>query len=299
MNLLDKFSAIEVKTDTRISAEDLRFCQLHQEAYDKARVSLLALAEQVEAARNEQTQILSPVTDKYLTDTYLTGHENMYANTFYSNLDETHNVLIRQISNYFKKTYQVSINEQRIQKALMPTEPKTYDRTEQEKYTQQLRCLTLRYEDIVDQIFVQVGGYSLQDKAIKELKEAARKAAWWENGSKKYEQKKGVIVFSQYAVHVDSFWSPPRINLRGDMTDVIRAVSYFENGTMGKIVPALEPLFGYYFTDWVFDCDLNKIKQVKCFKNGRMDIRFTTEAYAQQFVDEFLGREFLVSKCCA
>lgn len=245
MNVLDKFNEIEIKADTRISAEDLRFCQLHQEAYDKARVSLLALTEQVEAARSEQTQILSPVMNKYLTDVYLTGRENMYVDTFYNNLDETHNVFIHQISSYFNKTYQVSINEQRIQKALMPTEPKTYDGIERDEYTQQLRCLTLRYEDIVDQIFVQVGGYSLQDKAVKELKEAARQAAWFQSGAKRYERKKETIVFPQYAIHMDSFWSPPHIALCKEMKDVIRAVSYFENGMMGKIVPALELLLGY------------------------------------------------------
>ena len=33
------------------------------------------------------------------------------------------------------------------------------------------------------------------------------------------------------------------------------------------------------------------VVMIKCFKNGRVDIRFTSEAYARQFAEEFLGTE--------
>lgn len=33
MSLLDKFAAVEVKNDERISDGDRRFCEIHQEAY--------------------------------------------------------------------------------------------------------------------------------------------------------------------------------------------------------------------------------------------------------------------------
>ena len=43
MNLLSKFSSIEIKPDARISETDRTFCQAHQAAYDAARASLQEL----------------------------------------------------------------------------------------------------------------------------------------------------------------------------------------------------------------------------------------------------------------
>ena len=39
---------------------------------------------------------------------------------------------------------------------------------------------------------------------------------------------------------------------------------------------------------WEFE-NCEKLERIKLFKNGRMDIRFTTEAYACQFVADYLG----------
>lgn len=35
--------------------------------------------------------------------------------------------------------------------------------------------------------------------------------------------------------------------------------------------------------------DCHKVEQLKMFKNGRVDIRFSSEASAREFVDEYLG----------
>ena len=43
MDLLSKFSSIEIKPDARISETDRTFCQAHQAAYDAARASLQEL----------------------------------------------------------------------------------------------------------------------------------------------------------------------------------------------------------------------------------------------------------------
>ena len=36
---------------------------------------------------------------------------------------------------------------------------------------------------------------------------------------------------------------------------------------------------------------LEKLKSIKCFKNGRVDVRFTSEAFAREFAEMFLGNE--------
>lgn len=55
----------------------------------------------------------------------------------------------------------------------------------------------------------------------------------------------------------------------------------------------LNTLLGYNWTTYNTEMQLGleKLKSVKCFKNGRVDIRFTSEAFAREFAETFLGNE--------
>ena len=57
MNILDKFSSVEIKADNRISDADRDFCVRHQEAFDKAGPALEKIAEAMIAAKTEQQQL--------------------------------------------------------------------------------------------------------------------------------------------------------------------------------------------------------------------------------------------------
>ncbi len=139
-------------------------------------------------------------------------------------------------------------------------------------------------------------GYSFQDKAVKELKDAAHRAAWNRyRAEKNYAQKKATIKFSNYACRFDSFYTSigrTHISLSEGMKKIIYALSHFEYGTVTIIDRHFAALCGYSFEETQFDFELEKTKQIKCFKNGRVDIRFTSEAYARQFVEEYLGTEY-------
>lgn len=79
MNILDKFSSVEIKADNRISAEDKAFCALQQESFDKAGPALQRIAEAMTAARkiklfkNRRVDIKfdSSVSVQEFTETYL------------------------------------------------------------------------------------------------------------------------------------------------------------------------------------------------------------------------------------
>ena len=62
---------------------------------------------------------------------------------------------------------------------------------------------------------------------------------------------------------------------------------------IGYIPYAFNCLLGWSWTTTETErqFDMEKLKSIKCFKNGRVDIRFTSEAYARQFAEEFLGTE--------
>ncbi len=296
LSLLEKFEQVEIKEDTRISVADRQVCEIHQKAYEKAREGLRSLAEQLSGLEQEQKDILSSVMKEIWTDQYISSQTDIKSSSIYKNLDGTHKRFVNSIASYFADHYHVSIDIDAIEETLLPHEPGNSRRcgeAEIEEYTRRMRNLTLNYEDILEQIFIQLDGYSFQDKAEKELKDAAHEAAWHRyNGKKKYEQKKAVICFTSYACRFDKWYQAPHISLSDDMKSVIKALEYYEFGASNVHNCGFAQLLGYSFNETVFDFTFEKVKQIKCFKNGRVDIRFTSEAYARQFVEEYLGTEY-------
>lgn len=47
-------------------------------------------------------------------------------------------------------------------------------------------------------------------------------------------------------------------------------------------------LLGHGFCQQLIEINSSKVVSVKCFKNKRVDIRFTKEQYAREFVETFL-----------
>ena len=292
MNLLDKFNAVEVKADTRISEDDRLFCQTHQEAYDLARSALREMAEKSAKHREAELAVLSRIGERSYTR-YFTGEPSK----FYDSLDASHGNFINGIVSYFAGKYNVKLEESDIKDFLIPKKPNYYRwdtgaKEAQEQYMEKLRSLALRYEDVLDQIFIQLGGCSFQDKALQEMKDRCHVAAWnTYHGKKEYEQKKAVLSFSGYFCHWDTWYSDPHIELSDGMKHIIEALSYFESGAIKGVIHELSDLVDYRFGVPEFEINRKKIKSVKCFKNGRVDIRFQSEAYAREFAETFLGTE--------
>ena len=97
-------------------------------------------------------------------------------------LEDLPHVLIRIIVSHFNKTYNVSVSDDEVESVLLPPKPsdngRNRDETAQKKYHKSLQTLALRYEDIVDQIIIQLDGRSFSERALDELKEKCHNAAW-------------------------------------------------------------------------------------------------------------------------
>lgn len=297
MNLLDKFNSVEITADTRINDADRAFCQVQKEAYDHARQALKFMAEQGQKYLDEQTAILKQ-NEKDVYSTYL---GDFHPHEFTDSLRKSHSVFISRIFHHFQNKYNVTIDASEANDVLLPKKPEyNYHRDNKEEleaYSKAMSELSLDYQIVLDQIFIQLGGFSFRDKAIHELKEKAHDAAWNKyRGTKDFEQKKAVISFTSYACSFDSWHEQyhkgeHEISLCDGAKNVIRALIFFEYDSMDVGYTALNTLLGY---QWItceteLSVNLEKVKSVKCFKNGRMDIRFQNEAFAREFADEFLN----------
>ena len=310
--LLDKFSAVEIKADNRISAADKEFCEVQQRSYHTACDALVDIATRVAQYVEEQRAIIDQPFE------YL---DNKFNSSEYDDvIKKNHGHFVHQLVNHFTGMYRVSISADDIIENLVPAKPEeptgpyswgwrrnlTDEELNQWKETQEkykkacmeyrdkLRAFRLDYSDVVDQIITQLDGLSFTEKAIKELKDASHEAAWNHyRHEKKYDRKKGTLTFSYGCSHSD--WHDT-FELHEDMKKVVRALAYYEYQSLNGANQyyGFRDLLGYRmdYPEFDFsDANTEKIKSVKCFKNGRVDIKFKKESYAREFEEQYLGLE--------
>lgn len=326
MNILEKLSSVEIKPESRISDADRRWCEAHADAYGKAISALVAMSGVVQTYAEEQRAALAPVLSqadlRYRQDKYI--GKGFDPSDYLDRIPKIHVSFVDDVVNYFANKYGVTLEGRDIADKLVPAKPKEPDfsymyytspkqwtpeqkeqyhasrdayNAEVAAYDQQLRDLRIPYTDILDQIFIQLGGCSFEDKAIREIKDACHKASWYDhNGQPKFEQKKAVIHYTGYGCSIDQFhekWKSAgeesEFHLTDGMKDVLRAASYFETDMPDYMLCSIGALFGYRVTGTEHEIGGTKIKSVKLFKNNRVDIRFSSEAYAREFAEQFMG----------
>ncbi len=78
------------------------------------------------------------------------------------------------------------------------------------------------------------------------------------------------------------------------MKAVLLCAAYFETGSVGVYpIGFPQPPFAETFTVNQLDfpgCE--KLTQLRFFKNGRVDLRFSSDSCANQFHDTYLGRVY-------
>lgn len=322
--LLEKFNQVEIKADSRISESDRAFCEAQQEAYEKARDVLKQLADLAGRAQQEQFDILER-NGKEVYITYLGSKYDVGAEKYLDLLDKTHRDFVKSIVGYFRHKYHVSLDDGPIYDAFVQPEPEepaklgalfyvsrngwtdetrkeynevkaAYDKAVEDAETHN-RELVIRYEKILDYIFAQLGGGSFRDTALKELKDACHAACWYKhNGQPKFEQKKSVIRYTGYGCSIDYIHEKYKdkgeeseFRLTDDMKKVMDALNYFELGTQSHTLHSISELCSYRVVGQKHEIGGEKVVGVQLYKSNRVDIRFSSEAYAREFAEQFMG----------
>lgn len=322
VGLLEKFDQVEIKPYDRISEDDRVFCTAQQEAYEKAREVFKRVIQLVGDGQVEQMKLLKR-SEREVYTTYLGSTHDFSAEKFLSELDATHRRFVGRIVQYFKGKYHVSLDEEAIFDVLIQKRPQesselrmfnhmskwteedtkrfielsaAYTKSVQDAETHN-RNMVIRYETILDYIFAQLGGGSFRDVADKELKDACHKASWNEhNGQPKFEQKKAVIRYTGYGCGIDHIHEKYKdrdddseFHLSDDMKQILAAVNHFELGTQSHTMTGISSLCGYRVTGQQHEIGGEKIVSVKLYKSNHVDLRFSSEAYAREFVEQYMG----------
>lgn len=328
MSILDKFSTVEIKADNRISDADRAFCVRHQEAFDKAGPALGKIAEAIIAAKTEQQAILGSDDSEY---SYLSPW-GVYISSdgfkcdesaVYEMMKKRSKRFITEIVNYFQSKYTLELDGDKITESLIPAPPKEPElpwdgyrsmtdeevdafkeklsahKSELQKYEDNLRAHPLRYEQIVDEIFVQLGGFSFQERAMNEfLKkcwDAAHTQRWNESQPREnFEIKNDTLRLTGYWCRCrnESWMSEPEWSTGEDLRIILNALVHFDIGQLNRGTEWFPELFRYSTKENIFHINnLEKVKQIKLFKNGRVDIKFRDAVSVQEFVETYLRKQ--------
>ncbi len=172
MGLLDKFNAVEIKADNRISEADRKYCTTLQEAYDKAKEQLDDVYTILIRVGNEQRRIMG--NDAERMPKFLEGCSSLV-----SQVDEDimnrHFRFINAIVSYFEREYTVNLERSCICEHLIPKKPDSSYwndayKQEYQKYRQDIKNLSLSYVSVIDEIYAQLDGFSFEERAVNELK---------------------------------------------------------------------------------------------------------------------------------
>lgn len=304
MNLLEKFAQVEIRADAHITKADRIFCQKHQEAYQSALASFQRLLELWRETEDGQRRILSdPESPDKTWSQYLASSEFPALDVIQIrvHISKLHKEFICAVVSYFNATYHLTVDAGLVEDALIPppgTEQE--DGIETEAATDSLD-LTLRYENIIELILSWFDGRSFSEQAPYEMVLKCHRAAWRESDHQpNYEQKKNLIKILDGACgygctrkEEQSSTAEQWIIYPGTKS-ILKALAHFETEAFEQYPDEIDALLSeksylFEWRDlWEFE-DCTKLERIKLFKNGRMDIRFTNEGYARQFVAEYLG----------
>ena len=298
MNLVEKINQVKIKADTRISGADRAFCERQQRAYDAAREALRKLDFTWTDCISQQKMIL----DGEQAYTYYLGNDcNLKTACFRDELERLHEHFINRLTSYFARTYSVDLSAQSITERLLPSNSSKgiFEREKAEEaeaaYHKAMRELALRYTDVLDQIFIQLGGRSFQERAFWEIQQRCCSAVWntYKN-EPQYVQQKDIIHFYCHFCSCDADWTPPRWSMTDRAKNVLWGVVHFETGSYTMVPAVLSDFFSY--RDVRQACTdfhgYSKLRQIRLFKNGRMDIRFASSELAEQFIDIYLSAAY-------
>lgn len=287
MSLLDKFAAVEINTDSRISPEDVEFCRNIKAMYDNATAFYKEQIALYNKYKDVEYETKGDAKDYKYIDFISANFSDFEATRLLISNQET---FIETIVRHFRSKYDVSLSDSLAKSRLLPKKPDYYERGEEifAAYSKSMCSLVLTYEQVVDEIISQLGGLSFAERAIMELKRKCYTAAHNYKGEANYTIKNNTMTFSNLCYY-NSWRSYPDWSISDGDKNILWGLVHFETGQHNSNPWQMRDLFGYRIKEALHELDgFEKVLSVKLFKNGRCDIKFATPALAQQFAEEYL-----------
>lgn len=272
MDILDMFKDIEIKNTTRISGEDLEFCQLENTIYIKAYEMYEKLIDEINNINNNEIKQLN---EKFYNDGTSSGkYKYTYTNALsyecrpYSlndNKDKLTDNMISGITSYFSHKYNVQIDYEKIKNMA--------------------KGKKIDYNFVVDLIFEQLGGFSFEDKSKQQIIDKLKKDTKQYNREKqKVTVKNNKVIIIDY-LYADS-WNKNELSYhsRERLENLFNAVnSYCGNEQELSYITELSNI--KYFGE--YELKFSNCISTKLYKNTKVDLVFSNGIKALEFANEY------------
>lgn len=224
-NILDKFDNVGIENGTRIAADDLEFCERQQKLYNKVLDNYKSIYRDLMTVLGKEYNQHKEIDreNTYGKDGNIYKRYNHYFVTiskdeFIKIIIDVHSTFITTIFDYFAKKYNVSLDKKSVEDVTQIQEPqkgdwyyafrsltpeeieKIKDRNKEyekelNKYGDKIIAAKIDFNTIVDNIFVQLDGYSFVDKAKKEIIDNCRLACFNKYRKCNYAELKGIKLY--------------------------------------------------------------------------------------------------------
>lgn len=296
LDLLEKFAAVDIRPTDCLTEADRQFCQRQQEIYQDAVESFYQIAalwaglcSRQEAALSEPKGWDDKWKKKYLVSRWW---PELKTGAVLKHISGLHREFISTLVTYLNTTYHLTLNTGSVTDALLTNEPcySVYDDAVDQVA---LTPVVLHYQDAVKLILSGFDGRTFKEQAPHELVEGCHQAAWREKDHQaNFEQKKNLVKIISGACDYGYYSGHEQWHIQTDGKAVLKGLAHFETGAFDRYPDGIGDLLSenrYLWYDlWEFE-ECEKLEKIRLFKNGRMDIRFTNEGWAREFVSTYLG----------
>lgn len=283
-NLLGKFDSVEVDNTLPISESDLAFCERMQKLYEEKVADLKVWLERLRGLEEQHPSPDFMEIKEYgrVDEAWQKKIDAMQKNPFapfqFSNLYGItwvqnqlviiKHTFIEKIKNYFNGEYNLKTE---------------FDRD----FIEQRKIEKLHYRHVVDDIVSQCGGLDFEEMGIERLKESFRSEVRYQSNVSFIKDK---IKFTNFFYFYSS-WGGIKWEYNNSRLPKLRqALSLFETGKFDDICYELQRVVGdeVNFKKPYELHNFSKVKSVRVYKNGRLDIKFETGTNPKDFYD-FMG----------
>lgn len=294
MDLAEKLANVDMTADNRISEEDRKYGETHQKAYETALSDLKGLVLYCNSMDAAQDEILGDCDRAGRVSRGYTNIKDFSVDSIKKAIYAIHRRFVVFIVDYFNWIYSVELKIDDIADSLIPKKPEyVYD--EDENYEIQCReweitmeNLSLRFNDVLDQILIRLDGRTFAELALDEIIEKSTSNSVIRD-TRCFEVKGDTICFKDYFCNYTYWFSSDNWELRERMRYILPALWHYETGLFYNYDYPITKIFGHFnWPELEFD-GKNKLKSLKCFKNGRVDVKFTSKQNASEFAQKYLG----------
>jgi len=252
--LLEKFNDIEIKNNSRIDQEDQQFCELFNNIYSETLECYQNTLNTLIMLYNKQIPL---VKDSYQLSISMYGDFSISG--VMKDIHKIKEHFISKVCYHFMRKYSVTINNDAIYKKYKDKEMEWHRKENPDKTLNPnlIEYVYLDYNMILDEIFIQLNGFSFWEKAIDEIKKKALTPLHWSDWRKhwNYEVKGKTIKF------------------RNNVDHIMPALFFYDSNETKLI-----------------DCySFQKVDNFKYYENGNTNIKFINAQYALEFAKKYLG----------